>query len=239
LKNIRNKLLAGILSIGLIAGLTACDLANMGRGFSSKDAKAYIQGYMDISYLGQESQAYIDLANGATKEDFTSIHDEALVEGVDWFVWYFYMEDVTDDQNARLTELVRTIYSYSQYTVNSAAKQDNGNYNVEISITPIELLQNEAMITELLDFLDTYDWDSTAYMTDAEYYEFYDNMNYEFNEKVLEVLESYIPELDYGNTQTTILQLILDDDGMYYLDNTDWYNMESIIIDYYGLYLTA
>ncbi|NBI68594.1 hypothetical protein D1646_17775 [Pseudoflavonifractor sp. 60] len=214
------------LALCLLLALAACGE----KGLTETDAQVYVKGHLDAAYLGSYDQAYIDLVDDMTQEDAQKMHDQNVEDEADILLEYLTIEDPTDELRKQAQDLVREIYSHSKYTVGSATKTKDGDFAIEVTVSPIEVL---TLQTEN-DFMDALE--ESGYvdaLTDEEIAQ----ADIRLGEILLEQLEGFLPQLSYGKDQIIMLQLKPDEEGYYSLVDTGMLTLDGCIIDYTGEYM--
>ena len=220
----------------LVLGCAACG------GVSADDAVAYAQGELDAAYLGIYSQEFLDLVD-ITEDDARETHEQNISAETDYFLGTYIgvsdVEALPDDVRQSVEDMYEEIYSHSKYTVNSATQTSEGDYNVDVTIYPIDIMQRftaeelqaiwDEVTTELSAGIDV------ASLSDEEYVELYNSCDAEYVRRTVELIEGLIPELDYEEAQSAVLKLELED-NVYTAVETDWANIDLMIIDYSGAY---
>ncbi len=224
-KKLLKRMVAGALSLCLLGALTAC-----GGGLTEKDAETYIKGHLDAYYLGTYAQEYIELVEDMTEDDAKEMHRD----NVEWEAEYLLQEFMevdypTDEMAQRAEELIEEVYSKAQYKVGSGSKTKDGDFVVEVAVSPIEVM---SLLTED-DFssaleesgFNAAETEEAAAAADAVY-----------GMLMLDKLEELMPQLTYGEDQIIMLQLKADEDGYYTLVDSGIQKLDEVMIDYYGTY---
>ena len=220
------RILAAALLMCLLGTLTACG----SRGLTEKDAETYVKGYLDSVYLGSHSQDYVDLVDDMTMDDAEEEHQYYLeVEG-QYLLDFLAVEYPTDEMTQRSEKLIDTLYSKARYKVGSASKTKEGDFVVEVTVSPIEVL---SLLTEedLFSALEESGY-SAAETEEAEI-----EADAVYGMLMLDRVEELIGQLTYGKDQVIMLQLKADDEGYYSLVETGMQTLDESIIDYYGDYV--
>lgn len=191
----------------------------------STEYKDYIQAAMDASYLG-ESEDYLKVAK-TTKEEA-----EELYENTAEYLAYSIMDynsvpydDISEDTIAKYTELAKKALMKSKYTINDGRKVD-GIYQVKVEITPIDI------------------WDATYDEVDEYIEEFTDkypdyktmsgdellNAKEEYANKVLEILNPYVENMNYKDSVSKIVEIQFDDEGLYGISQDDWDDIDDYVM---------
>ena len=224
-KKLLKRMVAGTLSLCLLGALTAC-----GGGLTEKDAETYIKGHLDAYYLGTYAQEYIELVEDMTEDDAKEMHRD----NVEWEAEYLLQEFMgvdypTDEMAQRAEELIEEVYSKAQYKVGSGSKTKDGDFVVEVTVSPIEVM---SLLTED-DFssaleesgFNAAETEEAAAAADAVY-----------GMLMLDKLEELMPQLTYGEDQIIMLQLKAGEDGYYTLVDSGMQKLDEVMIDYYGTY---
>ena len=139
------------------------------------------------------------------------------------------IDEPSDELKQRAVDFVREVYSHSQYKVGSASKTKDGDFVIEVTVSPIEilpLLTDEAFMDAL---------EESGYI-EAETEEELAAADIQLGMLLLDQLEELLPQLSYGKDQVIMLQLKPDDEGYYMLVDTGMQTLDACIIDYSGDY---
>ncbi len=163
-----------------------------------------------------------------TIDDAKEMHEYYVEAEAKNLLTFFEVEYPTDEMTERAEKVMETIYSKAQYTVGSASKTKDGDFVVEVTVSPIELTY---LVTDdyVFDALD-----QSGY-TDAETEEEEEAADAIYGMLILDELERLLPQLSYGEDQIIMLQMKLDD-GYYSLVDTGMQTLDEAIIDYWGDY---
>lgn len=219
-------LAAGALAGCLLAALTACS----GGGVTEKDAEVYVKGHLDAAYLGICSKEYTDLVEDMTEDDAEEMHRNNITWEAEILLEdFFQVEYPTDEMTQRAEELIEEIYSKAKYSVGTGSKTKDGDFVVEVTVSPIEVL-NLITDEDLLDALE-----QSGYV-EAETDEEVQAADAVYGMLALDKLEELLPRLTYGEDQIIMLQLKPDDEGYYTLVETGIQKVDEVMIDYGGYY---
>ena len=165
-----------------------------------------------------------------TEDDAKEMHRD----NVEWEAEYLLQEFMevdypTDEMAQRAEELIEEVYSKAQYKVGSGSKTKDGDFVVEVAVSPIEVM---SLLTED-DFssaleesgFNAAETEEAAAAADAVY-----------GMLMLDKLEELMPQLTYGEDQIIMLQLKADEDGYYTLVDSGIQKLDEVMIDYYGTY---
>lgn len=223
------KALCAVLAAVLSLSLTACG----GGGMSGLDAADYIQGILDLNYLGildEDYMASVDI----TKEEAQATYEHALEVEYEYFANYFDMkpEQLTEENHKAVVDLLADIYQSSSYQVKTATKSGDG-YLVEIEVQPIDLIP---LVVEnyFEDFNEEYvasynDVDFTAVQDDEA---FWDGVENDWASGIVALFRAHESELGYLDAESIVVQVKPDEEGIYSLSNNDFANIDVLILAY-------
>ena len=218
----------------LLTALTACWSRG---GVTAEDATAYIQGVLDADYKGIYNKDYIDLVEDMTEAQAKAEHQNNVEIEAEYLIGFLDIEYPNDAVTAKAQELIEKIYSHAKYTVGKASKMDNGDYALEVKLSPIEvvsLIPEETYSEVYEQVLADNDLGYEEVFSDEELYIM---MDAEYGMAILAELEALLPQLTYGREQSIMFQLALGDDGYYTLSGTAYQTLDEKMIDYYGSYM--
>jgi hypothetical protein len=205
-------------------------LAACGGGLTEKDAEAYVKGHLDAAYLGVYDKAYIELVEDMTEADAREMHENNVSDEAELYLLDFLEVDYpTDEINDRAKEVMEKLYAKSKYTVGTGSKTKDGDFVVEVTVSPIDLYN---LLTQD-DFFDALD---EANFDDAETEEELEAVDAVFGLLILDTLEDKLDEIEYGEDQIIMLQLKKDSDGYYGLVEAGMQKVDEVMIDYSGAY---
>lgn len=225
-----NRAIALVLAAGLVMALTACG------GVSRGDATDYVQGRLDAQYKGEYSEAYIEMVEDMTKADAEEMTQQNLELEMDYLLAFLEAYEPDEAVKTKAQGLLKELYAKSKYTVGEADKLQSGDFAVEVTVSPVELIA----LLEDDAYSDT--WDevlatagiSTQEQMDALSDEEYIELDNQYTMQILQQMEDLLPQLTYGKDQIIMLQLKLGDDDYYSLVDSGVQTLDGAIIDYYG-----
>lgn len=212
MKRIAKKLLVLGMAVALTAALAGCDLLNFGDNMM-KDSKVYVQGVLDKLYLGQFNQEYLDLID-LTQEEAQEEYENWLSQEVEYFIYYFSIEDYSDELVTEIGNLYKEIYTSAKYTVGETSKLESGAYAVEVTVEPMNIM---------------------TLITDDDVQAAYEEVNYDeaaYGEKIVEMVKEQLPNMSYEPVKEMVFQLKEDTDGFYVLVEEDVQAFDTYIITY-------
>lgn len=123
----------GILLVGtLLLSMTACSGWGKGEGF---DAKQYVEDVLEAKYH-QDYTAYakgLGISKEEAKEQLTSEFDASLVKKLAGIEMIMTEEEIAQNQ-----QIEADVRSKIQFEVQEAVKNEDGTYQVDVVVTPID-----------------------------------------------------------------------------------------------------
>ena len=213
------------LALGLTLTLGACKKS----GLSTFDAKAYVEGLLKETYLGEFDEGYMTLV-GITEEEAQATYENSLDVESNNFYYFYDIEYPAEEFHEKMMDLYKRIYAHAKFEVVSAAAQDDGSFSVKLSIEPINIVQlAEAKFEEAMQpFYDKYPMEVQQAMSDAEY----EAMDQEYAQMILDLYESVMPEIGNEEAQSLVVQIEMDAEGYYSLNDPDFGRIDELIINY-------
>ncbi len=180
---------------------------------------------MDASYLGK-SETYLVVAKTTKSEA------EELYENTIEYLAYSIMEynsvpydDISEDTINKYIDLAKKALEKSKYTVNDGRKVD-GVYQVKVEITPIDLWK--ATYDDVDEYIKefTNKYPDLKTMSDNEILE----AKEEYANKVLEILNPYVENMNYKDTVSKIVEIQFNEDGLYGISQDDWDDIDDYVM---------
>ncbi len=222
-----------LLSVVLVLSLAACSTVAGLLGDESDRMATYIQGYLDMTYKGQFNEDYMEELS-LTEEDMQERYENGLLVEAQFFENAIgLIEYPTEESTQRLVDLYARIYSYSDYTVESSTMMESGNYAVEVSFRPIDIMtrfspeQFNEVFVDVLDEFGVHTEEELAAMSEEDYIKA-DGI---YAQRIMDMVEEAIPGTGNGAERSVIVQI--KDSGDYWepvqedIDTIDYY-----LIDY-------
>lgn len=195
-----------------------------------KDEKAteykdYIKAAMDASYLGR-SETYLVVAK-TTKEDAEELYEGTIEYLAYKIMKYNYVpyDDISEETINKYKELAKKALEKSKYTINDGRKVD-GVYQVKVEITPIDLWK--ATDDEFNEYVEEFNskYPNLKTMSGDELLA----AEEEYANKVLEILNPYVEDMQYKDTVSKIVEIQFNDDGLYGISQDDWDDIDDYVM---------
>lgn len=233
------KILAAVgLVLAMSLPLTACNTLTAGLSDltgGTIDGKAYMQGQMDEMYLGKFDPDYLEMVS-ITEEEAQETYDSNAETESEAFISAYGIEYPTDEFRTRLAGLYKQIYAKADYTVVSAAEQEDGSYSVKVTVRPLDIIQlvDAAYPAFSEEFEAKYADKDTEAMTDEEYNTWNETVyDVDYQNGLADLLESLIPTMGTMEEKSIAVQIEKDPtDGYYSINDESFTNLDALIIDY-------
>lgn len=202
-----------------------------------------VQGNLDTVYTGTCDESYLELVD-LTSEDCTQSYQHNLEAEADYFLRYFGYSDeaLSDDVRKEIVKLYEKIYASANYTVDPSVKLDENTCAVKVQVSPVNIFQlavedtarRDALFAEIQKTyywipLDSTDWtNSSLYSRNAYYAQCRDACV----EALVTLCTEHLPDIDYLDTRTVVVQVFWSENGYWSIDETDWRTIDSLIIAY-------
>lgn len=187
------------------------------------DPQEYVQAFLDVSYK-QKTENYVELT-GITDAEAEQIFEDNL----DYTMSKFPSEVMTDELKTEYRSLFGSLAKKADYTVDEAKREEDGSYQVELTVKPILLLR---------DTYQTFQEQAQEYATQVSN----DVMNGlampEEQEMQVAVYQIYYDVLkqameqgiNYGSPCKMTLHLEQDDQGYYEIRKSDLQRLDQLLI---------
>lgn len=199
-------------------------------------AVTYVQGLLNALYLGQYDQAYLDLVSG-TKESAEAAHLTNVMAEAQLFSDFSGITGTTEEEtfdkldpeiSNQLMTLFQTIYSKSKFTVSNPKALENGDYTVDVTVSPINVLQlfDTAYDSVSAQFHVNYPDSFFATATPAQY----DAYCVAYARMVLDLLRTQVEKLDYLPEQTVTFRVEKNTNAAFTANTEDLNAVDQLII---------
>ena len=194
-------------------------LAGCGGGF---DASGYVRGVLNNIYLG-DSAEYTKMVD-ITEEEAAEEYEQGIEIEADFFLQYYGIGEVSDEVYQQIVDMYKTIYQQSKFEVQEAV-QNGDDYNVEVLISPIDVIVNSeddisAAVDEFVAAMDPADYPDDRSMNDA------------LAQLVVDVINENMPELGWQDQKSIIVKVEKDDAGYYGLSSDAISQLDQDMIAY-------
>lgn len=194
------------------------------------EAKAFalVQGNLDVIYLNQYTQEYLD-AVGMTQERAEEEYEHGIEVERDYFANYFniVLDDCADGIEDQIEDLYRQIYTHSKYEVGEVT-WDGSAYCVELTVCPIDIIQK--VVNEDIEAFSA-DWQARS-----EAGEFDRMSDEEFEttwaQEIINLVSARLEGIGYLDAQTITVHVEPDSSGTYQINDDDFNAIDTLMIQY-------
>mgnify|MGYP001023894808 CR=1 FL=1 len=189
--------------------------------------KKELNVYGSRNALKKDFLELIDITENEAEETYLS----SLETEADFFASAFLIDDLTDELKAEVVDMYKQVYAKAKYTVDTATEVDDSTFGVKVTVEPLDVFDRvaEALWGDTPDAraeaLYSQDVDS---MTDEEYAAY----DAEWCRLVIDLTLEKLPEAEYLEAQSKVVQITLGDDNYWSLDEQDFSDLDWLILDY-------
>lgn len=215
-------LLVLTLVVGMLGGCSAFS------DFSSSDYGAYVQSLLDVEYKGITDK-YMELTED-TQENADAFYPACMEYWAYIIADYFLIApDISTEVEERLVSLTEDVFSHVRYEVADAVESGDY-YTVEVTVYP--MLFVEAAYDEVTAYAEDFQARSDAgehgnYMEDDEAYT---AREIEYANGVMDILETYVDNIEYDDPVSKIVKITVDEDGYYGISDEDYADLENYLL---------
>lgn len=219
------------LAAAMALSLAACD--SIGGTSEEERMQAFVQGKLDMLYKGQYNKDYLEEME-MTEEEAASYHNDFCLGEAYFFENYIGSVDVpTEETDQEIADLYKEIYSHCKYTVGKGNKLESGNFAVEVTFEPLDIMTKftpddfQLVFEDVLTAHNILDYDTLQALSDEEYAA----LDAEYTGKVLDMIRAELPNIGYGEEKSVTVQ-IKDTADYYEPVQDDFDRIDNAIIDY-------
>lgn len=217
----------------LAVSLTACGSIDLNLGDQGGRMKSYVQGYLDLTYKGKFNQDYLEEMD-LTEAEAQERYEQGLQVEVEFFEnGIGIIDHSTPEVTQRLTQMYQDIYSHSDYTVGAANKLDSGNYAVEVTVRPIDVMTHltpddfQAVFDQILSDKGISSQAQLDALTEDEYKEI-DSL---YAQQIMDLVEEQLANVGHGEAES--FTVLIEDDGDVWTPSQDDFDaIDMAMIDY-------
>lgn len=185
----------------------------------------YVQAVMDCSYFC-ETEKYMEMTD-STQEEAEAVYQDEIdyVTELICVNNLVEMDYVSEETMEGYAALAKDIVSKVKYTVHEAEKSGDS-YHITIEIQPIDFW--EITYDPIQEYCDTvYNVKIEEITTEEELAA----LEQEYAEGVLEILSGYTSQIGYKEATNKIVEITVDEDGMYGITEQDWLDIDDLLLD--------
>jgi len=228
------KFFAAAALLLLLFSLTACS----GSGLTAQDAADYTKGLLDATYHGVFDEAYLEQVD-LTETQARKSYEKGLEVSYSYLSKNFQFDEtyLTEETRQEAIDLLADIYARARYQVQTPSKTEDG-FIVEVTIQPIDIIPlvvENYMEAYTASFADKYSYmtQETAEALPEENKEaFWSKYENDWAMGIIELFRTHLGELGHLEPVSILVQFEPDADGYYAMSDTDFANLDSLILAY-------
>lgn len=206
------------------------------------EAQTYVQGFLDEVYLGKYNPEYLQMI-GITEDEALTTHLHNVEMESEFFCKYWGIvrpdldetyEALDADVRSQIMSLIEDIYTHSKFTVSNPQALANGDYTVDVKVSPINVMQladeayNNDTYAPLANFFAKYTREVLATMTDQQYAAY----SKEYALTIVGLVRAQMDSLDYLAEETVTFRVEKTTNATFRANNDDFNAVDALIIYY-------
>jgi hypothetical protein len=214
-------------------------LEGLSQSFNNDQVTTYVRGGMDLLYHGTVDEEYLELVL-EDEAELRAAYEENVEYNAYYFCYYYgilaeeeSLADLDADLQKRLVDQAAEILKKTKYEVQTATKQDEETYVVEVIVSPVDVfVKLNAMcdsstyepLNQILAESESLDWEN---MSDEDYWDFSNR----YGNIMADMVDRVLPELSYADDQSIIVRVELVD-GSLEINDYDFGNIDAALVLY-------
>lgn len=220
-----------VLAAAMVLSLAAC--TSMGGVSEEERMQEYVQGRLDMLYKGQYNEGYLEEME-MTKEEAEEYYNQFCLGEAYFFENYVGLVDMpTEETDQEIADLYKEIYSHCKYTVGKGNKLESGNFAVEVTFEPLDIMTKftpedfQLVFEDVLVENNITDYDALEALSDEEF----GALDAEYTTRILTMIRAELPNMGYGEEKSVTVQ-IKDTADYYEPVQDDFDRIDNAMIDY-------
>ncbi len=209
----------------LLFSLSSCAVEDILSEQSAEDAMFFVAGQIDAIYRNRYSNAYLTLLE-STEAELRPLSQEHFAQKGEYLLDFLNCEEPSTELQEAAELCLRKIYQTISCTVSQGEQLPNGDFQISLTVTPVEIfhyIDQDFLLQTWQDMEEQNPEVSTSELQDI--YGFF----------LLEDIQSRIYPMTYGTEQHITIRLVKTKQG-YQFDESDWRHFDEVVLDYFGKY---
>ena len=215
------KKAAAAMVVLCMGATTACSSSNEGKTYTD-----YMQGLLDARFKAKFA-TYMRMTE-STEDEAQEMYDDVMLYLVDGIYDYYQIEEdcLTTELEEGYQDLAEALYAKADYTVNDATK-DGDDYHVVVDVKPMDFF--DISYDEAAEYAENYGSDISDEEYDAYTDDDWDKWEQDYAEGMLEILNSYVSKISYGEVISMDNKIVIEDD-VYGFEDEDIYKIDDYVL---------
>ena len=191
------------------------------------DPQEYVQAFLDVSYK-QKTESYIK-QTGISEKEAKQVFEDNLAYTMEKFPEHVMTDEMTEEYRELFADLAKK----TSYTVGEAIREENGTYQVVLTVKPITLLKDT--YAEFQEKAQEYATKVSNDVMNGQAMPEETQMQTEIYQIYYEVLSQAAEKgLKYGKPNKIVLHVEKDKEGKYEIRKADLQNLDHLLIESVG-----
>ena len=223
-KKEKKHFIVGIIMVAIIVAATATMIYCYINRF---DPQEYVQAFLDVSYK-QKTESYIK-QTGISEKEAKQVFEDNLAYTMEKFPEHVMTDEMTEEYRELFADLAKK----TSYTVGEATREENGTYQVVLTVKPITLLKDT--YAEFQKKAQEYATKVSNDVMNGQAMPEETQMQTEIYQIYYEVLSQAAEKgLKYGKPNKIVLHVEKDKEGKYGIRKADLQNLDHLLIESVG-----
>ena len=189
--------------------------------------KVYVHAFLDVSYK-QKTESYIK-QTGISEKEAKQVFEDNLAYTMEKFPEHVMTDEMTEEYRELFADLAKK----TSYTVGEATREENGTYQVVLTVKPITLLKDT--YAEFQEKAQKYARKVSNDVMNGQAMPEETQMQTEIYQIYYEVLSQAAEKgLKYGKPNKIVLHVEKDKEGKYGIRKADLQNLDHLLIESVG-----
>ncbi len=221
MKSKKNSINIKFISIFIAAALITCLFTGCSNS-KSKLYSSYVNSLIAANYIGAEDE--YKKMTGADSTDIDAMYLENVTRLANNLADFYDLNISSDKELApKMVDIAKKIYSRTKYET-SPARTDNNIYYVDITIYPIDILNQ--VNSEVSSYIDNFN----SHVANGDYNNYKkEDYEHEYASGIMDILDKGADNITYRTPEKVTVRII-ETKSSYYIGNEDFEAIDSAII---------
>lgn len=187
-------------------------------------AQIYVQGILDTLYQGEYTEEFLTVTDTEDPAELEAEYLAGLDTEVNYFAYYFGIDELSESAKTDLTALYRDLYRLSRYEVLPSVPLED-DYIVDVIVEPLDVI--DRVVKEDLESFAFEMKSASSYGITSDEYE------QQYVEGLIERIREKMETPGYREPVTIKLEVVRNsDDGLYYIKGNGLAEIDEQVLRY-------